>query len=452
MKIVIVGDGKVGATLVEHLSSEGHDIVVIDRNYKVIEQMVNSFDVMGVCGNGASYELQIEAGVPDSDLFIAATSSDELNILSCLMAKKSGSKHTIARVRNPEYSKQIPFFKDELGLSMIVNPEFDAANEIAKVLRFPNAINIETFYRGLVDLAELKIDAGNPLCDMQLMDIFSTFNIKVLVCAVQRKNEVIIPRGDFVLKAGDKIHITAPRGVLVSFMKKLKIYKHRTKDIMIIGGGKMGYYLARQLCSTGGYNVKIIENDMERCEKLCELIPEANIIHGDGTDRAVLLEQGIEGQDAFVALTTIDEENIISAMYASSLGISKTVAKVNRVSYQVLESIGMDSAFSSKAIAANRIIAYVRALENSGEESSVQTLYKLVGGQVEALEFKINTDFWGVGVPLKDLKIKKETLIACIIRKHKVIFPGGNDSIELGDRIVLVTKSNHISSINEIFE
>lgn len=452
MNIVIVGDGKVGATLVEHLSNEGHDIVVIDRNPKVIEQMVNSFDVMGVCGNGASYELQVEAGVGDSDLFIAVTSSDELNILCCLMAKKVGAKKTVARVRNPEYLKQIPFFKDELGLSMIVNPEFDAANEIAKVLRFPNAINIETFYRGLVDLVELKIEAGNPLCDMPLTDIFSTFNIRILVCAVQRKNEVIIPRGDFVLKAGDKIHITAPRGVLVSFMKKLKIYKHRTKDIMIIGGGKMGYYLARQLCSTGGYNVKIIENDAERCEKLCELLPEANIIHGDGTDRTILLEQGIEGQDAFVALTTIDEENIISAMYASSLGISKTVAKVNRVSYQVLESIGMDSAFSSKAIAANRIIAYVRALENSGEESSVQTLYKLLGGQVEALEFKINMDFWGVGVPLKDLKIKRESLIACIIRNHKVIFPGGNDSIELGDRIVVVTKRDHISSINEIFE
>ena len=221
---------------------------------------------------------------------------------------------------------------------------------------------------------------------------------------------------------------------------------------MIIGGGKMGYYLARQLCSTGGYNVKIIENDANRCEQLCEVLPEANIIHGDGTDRAILLEQGLEGQDAFVALTTIDEENIISAMYASSLGIGKTVAKVNRVSYEVLESIGMDSAFSSKSIAANRIIAYVRALENSGEESSVQTLYKLVGGQVEALEFKINADFWGVGIPLKDLKIKSESLIVCIIKNHKVIFPGGNDTIELNDSIVVVTKCNHISSINEIFE
>ena len=452
MNIIIVGDGKVGATLVEHLSKEGHDVVVIDRDPKVIEQMVNSYDVMGICGNGANCEIQLEAGVDSADLFIAATSSDELNILSCLMAKKAGASHTIARVRNPDYLNQLPFFKDALGLSMIVNPELDAANEIAKVLRFPNAINIETFYRGLVDLVEIKIDDGNPLCNMQMTDIFNKFGIKILVCAVQRKNEVIIPRGDFIFKAGDRIHITAPRGVLVDFMKKLKIYKHRTKNIMIIGGGKMGYYLARQLCETGGYNVKIIENDLKRCEKLCELLPNADILHGDGTDREILLEQGLDGQDAFVALTTIDEENIIASMYASSLGVIKTVAKVNRVSYEVLESIGMDSAFSSKAIAANRIVAYARALENSGEESSVQTLYKLVGGQIEALEFKIETDFSGIDIPLRDLKLKRDTLIACIIRNHKVIYPGGNDCIELGDSIVVVTKRNHISSINEIFE
>lgn len=452
MNIVIVGDGKVGSTLVEHLSMEGHNVVIIDRDQNLVEHIVNSFDVMGICGNGANYEVQLEAGVDSADLFIAVTSSDELNILSCLMAKKAGAGHTVARVRNPDYLNQIPFFKDALGISMVVNPEYDAANEIAKVLRFPNAINIETFYRGLVDLVELKIESGNPLCDIALTEIFNKFNVRVLVCAVQRKNEVVIPHGDFVLKEGDRIHITAPRGVLVNFMKKLKIYKHRTKNIMITGGGKMGYYLARQLCETGGYNVKIIENDADRCEKLCILLPDADIIHGDGTDREILIEQGLHSQDAFVALTTIDEENIISAMYASSIGVSKTVAKVNRVSYDVLESIGMDSAFSSKAIAANRIIAFARALENSGEESSVQTLYKLVGGQVEALEFKITADFSELKIPLRNLRLKNDTLIACIIRNHKVIFPGGNDSIELGDSIVIVTKRNHISSINEIFE
>lgn len=451
MRIVIVGDGKVGATLVEHLSQEEHDVVVIDRNAKIIEQLVNSFDVMGICGNGASYEVLTEAGVEDAKLFIAATSSDELNILSCLVAKKIGAENTIARVRNPEYLKQMHFFKEELGLSLVVNPEYDAANEIAKVLRFPSAINIETFSRGNVDLAEIKISANNPLCEMTVSDVPNRFNNKVLFCAVQRGSNVYIPKGDFVFKSGDKIHITAPRSELVGFIKKLGIYKHRTKNIMIIGGGKMGYYLARQLCESGGYNVKIIEIDNARCEQLCSILPNATIINADGTDRAILYEQGLDKQDAFVALTTIDEENIIASMYASSLGISKTVAKVNRVSYQVLESIGMDSAFSSKAIAANRIVGFVRALENSGE-SSVQTLYKLVGGQIEALEFKITADFGGIDIPLKNLNIHNDILIVSITRQNKVIFPDGNDHIELGDNVIVVSKSKQLRSINQIFE
>lgn len=450
MNIVIVGDGKVGATLVEHLSNEGHDVVVIDRNAKLVEQMVNSFDVTGISGNGACYDVQLEAGVANARLFIAVTSADELNILACLVAKRLGAHHTIARVRNPEYLKQLRFFKEELGLSLVVNPEYDAANEIAKVLRFPNAINIDSFSRGNVDLAEIKIEQDNPLCDIAVNDIFDRFKTKILICAVQHKNEVYIPRGDFVLKAGDKIHITAERGDLVKFLKKLGIYKHRTKNIMIIGGGKMGYYLARQLSEIRGYNVKIIESDEQRCQSLSSLLPDVNIVKGDGTDRATLYEQGIETQDAFVALTTIDEENIIAAMYASSLGIRKTVAKVNRVSSQVLESIGMDSAFSSKAIAANRIIGYVRALENSGE-SSVQTLYKLVDGQIEALEFNITADFTQTGVPLKDLDLKSDTLISSIIRGNRLVFPDGNDCIEAGDSVIVVSKSKQYRSINEIF-
>ena len=335
---------------------------------------------------------------------------------------------------------------------MIINPELASASEIARIFQFPSAVKIDTFSKGRIEMLHFRVTEDCKLNDYGLIHIRSTLKCDVLVCTVTRGDQIIIPRGDFILQAGDKIHVTAPRGVLVNFFKQLKIYKHRTKNIMIIGGGKMGYYLARQLCETGGYNVKIIESDIERCEKLCEFLPKADIIHGDGTDRRILIEQGLEGQDAFVALTTIDEENIISSMYASSLGVSKTVAKVNRVSYEVLESIGMDSAISSKAIAANRILAYARAIENSGEESSVQTLYKLVGGQVEALEFKIETDFSQIDIPLRDLKLKRDTLIACIIRNHKVIYPGGNDSIELNDRVVIVTKSNHISSINEIFE
>ncbi len=451
MNIVIVGDGKVGTTLTEQLSLEGHDVVVIDRNPKLIEQLVNSYDVMGVCGNGASYDVQIEAGVQNARLFIAATSSDELNILSCLMAKKIGAHHTIARVRNPEYLKQLSFIKEELGLSMIVNPEYDAANEIAKVLRYPSAINIESFAKGQVDLAEIKLSADCPLCDKRIMDIFSSYKTKVLICAVQRGNDVFIPRGDFVLQSGDKIHITATRSALIAFMKEAKIYKNRTKNIMIIGGGKMGYYLASQLSETGGYKIKILEIDEKRCEHLCAALPKVDVINADGTDRNVLHEQGIDNLDAFVALTTIDEENIITSMYATSLGIQKTVAKVNRVSSKVLESIGMDSAFSSKAIAANRIVGYVRALENSGE-SSVQTLYKLVGDRVEALEFTISDDFKKIGIPLKNLQLQNETLIGAIIRKGDVIFPGGNDTIEIGDSVIVVSKIKNVRNISEIFK
>lgn len=451
MNIVIVGDGKVGATLAEHLSQENHNVIVIDRNPKIVEQMVNTYDVMGICGNGASYDVQLEAGVQDARIFIAATSSDELNILCCLVAKKVGAHHTVARVRNPEYLKQLAFIKEELGLSMIVNPEYDAANEIAKVLRYPSAINIESFAKGNVDLAEIKLSADCPLCDKQISDIFSSYKTKVLICAVQRGTEVFIPRGDFVLKAGDKIHITATRTALIAFMKEAKIYKHRTKNIMIIGGGKMGYYLARQLSETGGYNIKIIEMDEERCEHLCTVLPNVDIVNADGTDRNTLHEQGIDNLDAFVALTTIDEENIISSMYATSLGIQKTVAKVNRVSDKVLESIGMDSAFSSKAIAANRIIGYVRALENSGE-SSVQTLYKLVGDRVEALEFVISESFNKTGVPLKNLNLHEDTLIASIIRKDEVIFPGGNDTIKVGDSVIVVSKIKNFRNISDIFK
>lgn len=450
MNIIIAGGGKVGETLIKQLSDEEHDVVVIDKNAKLIERLVNSYDVLGICGNAANYDVQMEADVDSADVFIALTQTDELNILSCLVAKTAGVKHTIARVRNPDYNKQFAFFQNELGLSMTVNPEYAAAREIAKVLHFPSANNIESFAKGAVDLIEMKIKSNNPLDNMEITEIHKRFHVNVLVCAVQRGTDVFIPRGDFVLKAGDKIHITASRKELVKFMKKLGVYKHKTKNIMIIGGGKIGYYLAKQLSENGGYNVKIIESDFSRCEFLSEALHDVRIINGDGTDHDILFEQGIESVDAFVALTTIDEENIISSMYASALGITKTVAKINRVSSKVLQSIGMDSAFSSKFIAADRIVGYIRAIGNSGE-SSVQTLYKLVDGKVEALEFFITSDFGKTGIPLKDLKIHKDTLIASIIRGTRVIFPRGDDTIETGDSVIIVSKSKQFRSINEIF-
>lgn len=450
MNIVIVGDGKVGAALTEHLSTEGHDVVVIDKDPKVVEEMVNQYDVMGLCGNGASYSVQMEAGVDKARLLIAATSSDELNILCCLVAKKIGAHHTIARVRNPEYAKQLHFFKEELGLSLVVNPEFAAANEIARVLRFPTALNMESFAGDRVDLAEIEIKANNPLAGMCVCEIGKRFKARVLICAIQRGEQVYIPNGNFGLQAGDRIHITSKRSDMIAFMKELGIYRHRTKNVLISGGGKMGYYLARQLSETG-HNVKVIEIEEQRAEALADLLPNATVICGDGSDRNLLLEQGLDNQDAFVSLTTIDEENIITTMYASSIGVGKTVAKVNRVSYDILQSIGIETAVSSKTIAANQILGYVRALENSGA-SSVQTLYKLVNDRVEALEFRIETEAaFYIGSTLKELQLKDDVIIGCILRKGKIIYPCGDDTIENGDNVIVITTQYGFKNFEEIF-
>lgn len=450
MNIVIVGDGKVGAALTEHLSTEGHDVVVIDKDPKVVEEMVNQYDVMGLCGNGASYSVQMEAGVDKARLLIAATSSDELNILCCLVAKKIGAHHTVARVRNPEYAKQLHFFKEELGLSLVVNPEFAAANEIARVLRFPTALNMESFAGDRVDLAEIEIKANNPLAGMCVYEIVGRFKARVLICAVQRGENVYIPNGNFGLQAGDRIHITSKRSDMIAFMKELGIYRHRTKNVLISGGGKMGYYLARQLSETG-HKVKVIEIEEQRAEILADLLPHATVICGDGSDRNLLLEQGLDNQDAFVSLTTIDEENIITTMYASSIGVGKTVAKVNRVSYDILQSIGIETAVSSKTIAANQILGYVRALENSGA-SSVQTLYKLVNDRVEALEFRIETEeAFYIGRTLKELQLKDDVIIGCILRKGKIIYPCGDDTIENGDNVIVITARSGFKNFEEIF-
>lgn len=450
MYIVIIGDGKVGAALTEHLSEEGHDIVVIDKNPKIVEEMVNKYDVIGLCGNGASYSVQKEAGVDKARLFIAATSSDELNILCCLVAKKIGARHTIARVRNPEYAQQLHFFKEELGLSLVVNPEFAAANEIAKALRYPTAINVESFVGDRVDLAEIKISDTNPLAGIYINEISNRFKARVLICAVQRGESVTIPNGNYCLQAGDRIHITSTKKDMALFIKELGIYKHRSKNVLISGGGKMGYYLAKQLSETG-HNVRLIEINDERAMALADMLPRVTVICGDGTDRNVLLEQGLDNQDAFVSLTTIDEENIITSMYASSIGVGKTVAKVNRVSNDILHSIGIETAVSSKTIAANQIICYVRALENSGS-SSVRTLYRLVDNKVEALEFRIDTDdAFYIGEPLKNLQLKENVIIGCIMRKGKFFYPCGDDTIENEDIVIVIAAHQSFSDFEDIF-
>ncbi len=450
MRIVIVGDGKVGFTLTERLASEGHDIVVIDNNLRTLTALSNALDVITVLGNGASYRVQQEANVGDSDLLIAVTSMDEINMICCLLAKKLGVKHTIARVRNPDYAEQLILLKDELGLSMAVNPELAAASEIARLLRFPSAIRIETFARGRVELVEYRVPEDSALVNMPLYRMGGYLKVHMLVCAVRRGDDVFIPSGDFVLKAGDHIHITTPHVETASFFKKLGIIHHRIKDVIIIGGGRVAFYLARQMLEMGA-QVKIIENDEARAQDLCERLPKAMIIHGDGTDPDLLAEEGIDQADAFVALTGMDEENILLSLYAHKRTEGKVITKVDRLSFlSVLGDLGLESLISPKAITANSIVSFVRALQNS-LGSNVETLHRLMDGRIEGLEFRIRENAAHLGKPIKELPLKPDLLIGCIVRKGVTIIPAGNDTIEVGDSVVVITANRFFNDYNDIF-
>lgn len=441
MKIVVIGDGKVGRTIVEHTSKEGHEVIIIDKNPKVIEQIVDKYDVMGICGNGASYEIQKSASVNKADLVVATTSSDEVNILSCIVAKALGARSTIARVRSYEYNSQIDIMKKTLGITSILNPEYETAKEISNIINFPEAIRVDTFAKGNVDLVELYIPENSPLIDQSLSSIHSKYQVSILVCAVQRGDEVIIPDGNFVFKAKDKIHITASRNNVRAFLKKLGLIESKLQSVLIIGGGKISLYLAEQLIKNK-YKVKIVEKDYKRCLELSELLSDATIIHGDGSDQILLQEEGINETDAVVCLTDLDEENIIVSMYASKQNVHKIITKVNKSTlFNLLETIDMASIVAPKEITASRIVSYVRATSNL-RGSNVITLYKLVNNQVEALEFIAKDNKKIVNIALKDLKLKSKILIACIIRDGEVIIPSGNDMIMNNDSVIVVTTAD----------
>lgn len=448
MNIVIVGNGKVGRNLTKQLAAEGHDVVVIDKDPKIVEEAVNDYDVMGICGNGACYDIQLQAGTDKADLLISVTQTDELNILCCLLAKKIGVGHSIARVRTPEYSKQLDYMRTGFGISMLVNPEYEAANEIARILRFPSAIKIESFANGRVELAEIGIGDGNELIGKPVHIIHEKYNVHVLVCAVKRGDEAIIPNGDFIIKKGDRINVTASRPELVSFMKKLGLYRSRTRRVIIAGGGKVGYYLARQLMDSG-FKVKIIEKDEARALELSELLPKIDIICGDATDQDLLTEQGLSEQDAFVALMGRDEENAIISMYAASKNVSKVITKANRISTNVLNTIGLESVISAKDLATDLILSYVRARHDS-QGTAVRTLYRIVDNHAEALEFGVPNDFEYVDVTFRDLKLKKNLIIACIIRRNKLIFPRGDDCMQAGDTVIVVTTLSCLRTLDDI--
>lgn len=451
MNIIIVGCGKVGNTLVEQLSNENHNLVVIDEIADRVHNITDELDAMGIVGNGMNHQTLIDAGIANADLLIAVTGSDEQNLLTCVIAKKTSRCQTIARIRNPIYNKEMEFLKKEFGLAMIINPELTAAKEIERIFQFPSAIRVDSFAKGHVELLHFKVDKDSVLVNMELSNLHRTFKTNVLVCTITRDEEVIIPHGESTFQENDVVSIVASRKNSLEFLRKIGLVKNRVNNAILAGGGKISYYLAQSLIQSGT-NVTIIEIDRERCEYLTENLPQATIICGDATDKALLSQEGIEHTQGFAALTGIDEENILLSLYTNEISNAKTITKINRISFNsVINKLNLGSIIYPKIITSDYILKHVRSTNNS-MNSNVETLYKLADGKAEALEFIIKSDCRMIGKPLEQLKFKKNTLISCIYRQGKVIIPTGQDCIMAGDSILVVISGYRISDIKEILE
>lgn len=451
MRIVVVGNGKVGQNIVSNLSKEGHDLIIIENDQKIVEDMINKYDVYGICGNGASLEIQQEANVKDADLVVAVTSSDEINLLTCFIAHKLGAKDTIARVRDPEYIKQIEFMQEDLGLSMTINPEYEAANTIMNNLAFPSASSVESFANGKMQLVGYKIPNDSILNGLSLFELSSKFKVKLLVCAVERGEEVIIPVGDFVLEANDRIHIAASHDDLINFFTQLNNNQtKKIKDIMILGAGRIPYYFC-QIFAKNKYDIKVIDSDDALCNKFAEDFSKIDVVKGDPTDQDLLTTEGIDDVDAFLALTGKDEQNIIASIFANKKKAKKIITEVNNSSLNtMMESIGMASVFSTRDLIADRVLSYIRAKENT-RGSNIKTLYQLVNKKVAALEFVVKTKKRYIGWPIKKLHLKKNMLIAGIIRNGEVIIPNGNDCMQLNDSVIVISTNLHLEDLKQIF-
>lgn len=452
MQILIVGCGNVGLTLIDQLSKEGHNITVIEEKSDVIQNVVNNYDVMGIVGNGASYSIMKDAGIESADLMIAVTNSDELNILSCLFAKKAGNCSTIARVRNPIYKKEVDFIRDELGLSLIINPEEAAAMEASRLLKFPSATKIEQFVKGRTELVKITVNEDSRLCNKTLKEIQAEIKSNVLISVVARGEEVFIPDGSFVLRANDEISVIGTSKDTLQFFKKLKMPTARVNSTLIVGGGATAYYLAKSLIEAG-IQVKIFEKDNARCKQLTELIPEALIINADGTDKEMLFEEGLTRMESFVSLTNLDEENIMLSMFVKSVAPkAKLITKVHRVNYdEIIGSMGIGSVIYPKYITAERIVSYVRGMSNS-RGSNIESLYKMNDDRVEVLEFNVRKDSPVIGIPLQNLDIKKGVIIARINRGFESIAPGGQSMIRGGDTVIVVTTNTGFHDIEDILQ
>ena len=451
MKIIIAGAGKIGRSVAALLAGEGHDLTLIDHNGELIADVSNELDVICVEGSATNPETLREAGAADADLLLAATEQDEVNMVCGISARHLGTQHVIARIRDPEYLSQTEFLREALGLSVIVNPERECAREISRVLRFPSAVRVDAFSKGSLEIVEHKVSPDSRLDGMQLKNLVRELGAKVLVSVVERDDEAIIPNGDFVLRAGDRLSITGTARELRRFFIAAGQYVRPVRKVMIIGGGRIAVYLTRLLLESG-MDVTVVEKDRDRCDALCDLIPDAHIVWGDATRGDVLLEDGLASADAFVALTGEDGDNIVTSLYARSCGVGKIVAKVNREHFsEILENSGLDSIVTPKAVVAQQLARYVRAMNNS-VGSSMETLYRLADGMVEALEFKVSRDSACVGVPLKNLKLKPNVLITALARGNKSIIPDGSTVIESGDHAVIVTRAGWLQNLDDIVE
>lgn len=450
LRILIIGCGKVGANLVAQLSKEGHDITIIDKNMQKIQNLTNQYDVMGICGNGASYSTQKEAGIDDADLIIAVTESDELNLLCCTIAKQATECAAIARVRTPDYNNDVNYLREKLGLALIINPELESANEIARILYLPTALEVNSFAHNQAIIVKFKLPKGNILSGMRLMDLGKKISHNILVCAVERGGEVLIPSGNFQLAAGDTISFVGTQRNCRKFLTSIGFNTRQVKDTIIIGGGKSAFYLGEKLLHNG-ISVKIIEQDLKRCEELSILLPNAIIINGDGTNEELLREEGILETESFVPLTGIDEENIMLTLYAKQVSNAKIITKINRITFnEVINQLDLGSVVYPKFITSEAIIAYVRARQASKDRNSIETLYHMFDGRVEAIEFIVNEDFPHLNVTFKDLSFKRNLLISLISRKGRAFIPGGNDSLQAGDTVMIVTTHTGFNELTDI--
>ena len=452
LKIIIVGCGKVGTTLIAQLINEGHDISVIDTDSSKIQEITNLYDVMGVIGNGASFTVQKDAGIDDADLLIAITDSDELNMLCCTVAKRVGDCAAIARVRTPDYSQEIGYLREKLGLALIINPELETSVEAANILSMPSAMEVDSFARGQAQLIKFKLDENNILNGKAIMDLDHKHTESTLISAVQRGGEVVIPSGNFVLQAGDVVSVIGTRKSVRRFMDYIGMRSHTVRHAMIIGGGRAAYYLAVMLINMG-MEVKIIERSQARCEELSILLPKAVIIHADGSDEEILKEEGIVNTDAFIPLTGIDEQNIMLTLYAKSVSKAKIVTKITRIGFSdVIAGLDLDSVIYPNRITAEAIIAYVRAMRNSKGYSNIETLYHLFEHKAEAIEFKVGETNAATDKPLMELNLKDNLLVTCIIRNGKIIIPRGQDMICKGDSVVVITTNTGFKDITDILK